>query len=151
MSRDLVLRLVRVSSSDQGTAGVLYGPDGEEICRMTELPWRDNARGRSRIPAGLYEVAYMERSASGKYHDVYHVLGVPERAGILIHPGNWAGDRTLGYRSDSWGCLLPCSKHGVLLGQFAGLASRSALARIHAITDRKGFILQIQDEDGGEA
>lgn len=140
------LVLTRFASSDQGTPGVLAGPEGV-ICRMMELPWRDNARGLSCIPAGLYRVEYLEQSASGKYRDVYHVLDVPERAGILIHPGNWAGARDRGWRTDSWGCLLPAHKHGRLAGQAAGLASRSGLASLHEATGRRGFDLEIVEAE----
>jgi hypothetical protein len=141
------MRLVRSPSTDQGTPGYLY--DGDTlICRTLELPWRENRTMASCIPAGTYKVEYMARSASGKYTDVYHVTGVPDRSGILIHAGNYAGDRALGYASDLLGCIAPCMSIGVLTPagrkpQTAGLSSKVALAKLHSITGRKPFTLEV--------
>lgn len=74
---------------------------------------------------------------------MYHVTNVPGRGGILIHPGNFAGDSTRGLHTDSWGCMLPAQRFGRLLGQRAGLVSRGALDRIHAVTGRQGFELEV--------
>lgn len=135
-------RLYRTPSTNQGTAGLLLH-NGEFVCFMMELPDRNNARGLSRINPGTYHVRYMPRSASGKYKDVYHVLNVAGRGGILMHTGNVAGDKTKGYKTHSLGCLLPASRLGVLYGQTAGLASRGALRKIHQITQRQDFILEV--------
>lgn len=138
----IAIRLIRACADDEGTVGVVILPSGESI-RMMELPWRDNARSISCIPPGRYRVDYMERSGSGKYRDVYHLQDVPDRAGILIHAGNWAGNRDAGYRTHSWGCLLPALKIGRLSGQRAGLASRAALRKLHAATGRQSFTLEV--------
>ena len=142
MSAVLDLTLYRSGSTEQGTMGWLWG-DGVPVCFVMELPWRDNQSNVSCIPAGRYQVSYLPRSASGKYRDVYHVQDVPNRSGILIHPGNFAGDRQMGYQTDSWGCLLPATRFGVLGGQRAGLASRAALRKLHRLTHRKDFNLTI--------
>ena len=142
MSAVLELTLCRGATTDQGTVGWLmmnYVP----VCFVMELPWRDNQANVSCIPAGRYQVSYLPRSASGKYRDVYHVQDVPDRSGILIHPGNFAGDKQMGYQTDSWGCLLPATRLGVLGGQKAGLASRAALRKLHGLTHRKDFNLTI--------
>ncbi|MCU7933746.1 MAG: hypothetical protein KZQ99_02560 [Candidatus Thiodiazotropha sp. (ex Dulcina madagascariensis)] len=141
------LTLLRGGSSPQGTFGRLLLPDGSEI-GTTELPWRDNARSTSCIPSGVYPVRYLAKSASGKYRDVYHVEGVTDRSGILIHAGNFAGDRDLDYRSHSWGCILPALRVGYLRAgkekfQRAGLASRSALRRLHEAVGRRDFDLEV--------
>ncbi len=138
----MVLTLRRLTGGDQGTPGLVLR-DGELVCRTMELPWRDNRPNVSRIPPGRYVCRYLARSASGHYHDVYHVTGIPHRAGILIHRGNWAGDRERGLRTDSWGCLLACSRFGRLLGQLAGLVSAGGLARLHAATGRRDFFLEV--------
>ncbi|MEW8508938.1 MAG: DUF5675 family protein [Candidatus Thiodiazotropha sp.] len=139
--------LMRGGSSPQGTFGRLVLPGGAEI-RTTELPWRDNARSKSCIPSGVYQVRYLAKSASGKYRDVYHVEGVSGRSGILIHAGNFAGDRELGYRSHSWGCILPALRVGYLKSgedqfQRAGLASRAGLGRLHDAVERGDFELEV--------
>ncbi|MES9949824.1 MAG: DUF5675 family protein [Candidatus Thiodiazotropha sp.] len=144
MSR-LILR--RGGSSPQGTFGRLLLPGGDEIW-TAELPWRDNRRSKSCIPSGVYCARYLARSASGKYRDVYHVEDVAGRSGILIHAGNFAGDRELDYRSHSWGCILPALRVGYLKTgkdkyQRAGLASRSALGRLHDSVGRSDFELEV--------
>lgn len=116
---------------------------GQKVCYMLELPDRNNRPNLSRIPPGRYLVRYLPRSASGKYRDVYHVTEVPGRSGILGHPGNVAGDKTKGYRTHSWGCLLPAIRLGRLYGQLAGLASRAALRKLHAVTGRQDFYLEV--------
>ena len=127
---------------DYGTVSRLMH-QGQHICYILELPDRQNQSNISRIPAGRYTVRYLPRSGSGKYKDVYHVINVPKRFGILIHPGNWAGDKVKGFKTHSWGCLLPATRMGKLAGQRAGLASRGALRRIHKITNRESFYLEI--------
>ncbi len=112
---------------------------------MMELPDRGNAPRLSRVVAGRYWVEYLASSASGRWRDVYWVQDVPQRFGILFHAGNFAGDTTKGKQTDSLGCPLPALRLGKLAGQLAGLASRQALSRIHAITGRRGFWLEIRD------
>jgi len=65
-------------------------------CVTLELPWLDNASGKSCIPEGAYPV---RRRYSAKHADHYHVQDVPGRAYILFHPGN--------YTHQLLGCLLP--------------------------------------------
>lgn len=110
---------------------------------MMELPDRNNTPNRSRILPGLYLCKYLPRSASGKYKDVYHVTQVSGRSGILQHPGNVAGDTTKGYKSHSWGCQLPALRLGKLYNQLAGLGSRAALRKLHAVTGRQDFYLEV--------
>lgn len=139
----ITLELYRDPSTDQGTKSGLY-LDDDEVCSMLELPWLENERGISCIPPGRYEVAYMKESASGKYKDVYHVKDVPGRTGILIHMGNWAGDISLGLKSDTDGCLLPCMSFKTDdNGQLMGLDSKTALQTLHEVTGRKGFVLEV--------
>ena len=154
--KHLILR--RGQSTDQGTPGALYDGD-RRICCTLELPWRDNDPASdgddivSSIPAGTYEVAYLARSASGKYTDVYQVLKVRGRSGILIHAANYAGDTSKGYVSDLLGCIAPCRSIGKLTPagrkkqQTAGIGSRAAMNDLHAVTGRLGFTLEIRDAE----
>ena len=132
----LKLTLYRLTSSNHGTLGVLYGPRGM-ICYTMEPPWRGNKKNVSSIPPDVYTGEYLNRSASGKYRDVYHIVGVDGRRGILIHKGNIV--------SDTFGCILPGVKVGVLSGKLAVLNSRGALAKIHRVVNRKGFYLDVRD------
>jgi hypothetical protein len=144
------LELYRERTSDMGTKGELYNGD-KLVCKMLELPWRDNAKNISCIPPGRYEVDYLPESASGRYNSVYLVNDamqlvqqVVSRDGILIHMGNWAGDEALGYKSNSDGCLLPCMGFTVDSDrQLMGYDSKTALQCIHEATNRQSFILQV--------
>lgn len=139
--------LRREASTDQGTPGYLYLND-DLVCRTLELPWRENRSMASCVPAGVYQVNYMAQSGSGKYRDVYHVTNVPGRSQILVHAGNYAGDKALGYASDLLGCIAPCRSIGVMAPagkrpQMAGLQSRLALGDLHRVTGRRSFELEI--------
>ena len=136
------LELYREKSRNDGTRGDLFIGD-DLICHMLELPWRENHRGISCIPPGRYEVSYLAKSASGRYKDVYHVQDVPGRFGILIHKGNVAGDESMGYKTNSDGCLLPCMGFTTYEGQTFGFNSADALQAIHDVAGRQGFILEI--------
>lgn len=136
------LTLYRFHRDADGTVGLLMA-NGAHVCLVGELPWRDNRNNVSCIPSGAYQVKYLPRSGSGRYRDVYHVQDVPGRTGILIHVGNYTGDREAGKRSDSWGCLLPGKRLGQLGGQRCVLASRGALSALHAVVGRKDFDLEV--------
>lgn len=136
------LELYREKSRDDGVRGDLF--DGEkQIAHMLELPWRENQRGISCIPPGKYLVTYLRKSASGKYRDVYHIQSVPGRFGILIHKGNVAGDKTMGFKTNSDGCLLPNMGFMKYQGQTFGHNSADALQAIHSATGRNSFWLEI--------
>lgn len=77
--------------------------EGEFICYALELPWRDNQKRISCIPAGTYELEYMKGSSSGKFKRCYYVKNVTGRSEILIHVGN--------YPADTLGCILPGLSH----------------------------------------
>jgi|SRR5205085_981396 len=65
------------------TLGSWYA-DGEMICKTMELPWKNNQRGISCIPEGIYDVV---REAHTEKHPYPHfrILDVPDRDGILVH------------------------------------------------------------------
>lgn len=130
-------------SDSHGTLGILSTTDNQHICLTLELPDRDNKRGLSRIPDGIYTVQYITQSASGKYTDCYHVMDVPGRSGILFHAGNWAGDSKLGYKTDSLGCILPGETMEFWSGQRAVSNSRKSLTRLHEFTGKQAFELEI--------
>ena len=80
-----------------------------------ELPWRDNQRNISCIPPGEYPIRVFKHSRWG---NVVEIMDVPNRSGILIHPGNYVGDTE--------GCVLP----GLTAGRAVVFNSRVALAQI---------------------
>ena len=76
------------------TLGMLWL--GEEfLCFTLELPWLENYVGTSCIPEGLYEVIPWKHPSKNW---VFKLPEVSERAGILIHAGN--------FEHDSKGCLM---------------------------------------------
>ena len=134
------VELFRLKRSDQGTEGLLVESDFN--CRTLELPWRDNRRQISCIPPGEYEV---EIRLSNKYGRVYWVRRVPNRTYILIHSGNYAGDKSKGFKSHVMGCILLGKKSGYLGGQVAILNSRIAVRAFMEHMNYEPFMLRIQE------
>ncbi len=71
---------------DRYTRGKLVVSNGF-TCDTLELPWKDNAKQLSCIPAGVYKVVPRN---SLKYSNHLHITGVTGRDFILIHWGNYA-------------------------------------------------------------
>jgi hypothetical protein len=134
------VRLYREPSTDEGTRGILLFDD--TYIHAIELPDRDNLSNRSRIPAGRYSVSVRN---SPRYGRVYHVDSVPGRTHVLLHHGNYAGDKEKGLRTHSAGCILLGSKRGVLNGQRAVLSSRSARRKFELTMNWEPFTLEIID------
>lgn len=62
-----------------------------------ELPWNDNQRNISCIPADIYTGQAIQRGSNGDY--AIHIKDVPNRSEILIHKANFVRDLL--------GCLAP--------------------------------------------
>ena len=92
------LLIIRDTFTENSTIGKLF-INGEEFCDTLELPWRDNQRSVSCIPAGEYKarIRLPRESASRNYIHLL-VQDVPDRSYILFHRGNTA--------KDSRGCVL---------------------------------------------
>lgn len=137
--------LRRNRSGDQGTLGVLAARDLAPV-HIMEPPWRDNARNRSCIPAGVYEVV---PHLSPRFRRCLLVTAVPERSHILFHAGNVGGDADLDWHTHTAGCLLPGLRRGRLTvkgqAQAAVLASRTAFRHLLEWADGEPFALEIVD------
>lgn len=135
------LTLLRGRSTDQGTPGVLLREDGSRVFHSLELPWRENQRRVSCIPAGVYPVGYIvtEKRPSG----VYLVRAVVGRDSILIHSGNVAGDVTKGFESDVLGCVLGGQIRGYRRGQLAVLCSKPAIRMFVDEMAQVPFVLEV--------
>lgn len=132
--------LIRTEQSDEGTFGILvYGNRPGEWVRTGELPWRDNERSVSCIPAGTYPVFMRISSRFGKCYEVT----VPGRSDILLHSGNYCGDSALGFKSDVEGCILLGSKRGKLGGQQVVLSSRIARDKFQKHMTWQPFELEV--------
>jgi len=134
-------QLLRYESTQQGTFGALL-VDGKFFCYVGELPWRDNTRNLSCIPAGTYRC---ELTESPRFGTVYEVKKVPGRNHILFHAGNFVGDRTAGLLAESDGCLLPGSAQGEMGSQQAVWNSRFTLQSFMEEMAGEPFDLTIKD------
>lgn len=69
---------------------------GSQSMFTLELPWQDNQPDLSCIPEGTYRTVLAFSNRYGKI--MPRLLDVPDRDGILIHPGNTP--------HDTEGCIL---------------------------------------------
>lgn len=100
----------------EGTHGLLQF-DGKTICYTIELPWLINKRMVSCIPEGKY---ILKKRFSNKFGWHIHLIDVPGRQFILIHPANNAKKELLG-------CIAPVSNcTGIGMGNY----SRKALKKL---------------------
>ena len=120
----MILTLTRFAYCENHTAGRTYFDDFR--LATIERPWLGNKPFKSCIPPGMYP---MERRSSAKFGDHYHVLDVPERSLILIHPANYA--------SELQGCIAPglaytydCHRHVNMVTH-----SRDAMELLHRELD----------------
>ena len=125
------IRLIRDTTSDQGTFGKIYLEEtGEYLSESLELPDRDNMSNKSCILPGDYKLTPWN---SRKFPRTLYVHNTPGRSAILIHSANFAGNTDKGLKTHLLGCIAPGNRRGVLEGQQAILASRPALRRIVAL------------------
>ena len=137
--KPIVVRIDRGPSTDSGTFGRLTIDGSGFSCFTLELPWKNNQSNVSCIPEGTYECEYTMSPRFGR--KFYRLNRVPNRAGILFHAGNWAGDKSKGLRTDVEGCILLGNGKGKLSGQDALTASRAALKAFETALDYKPFTL----------
>ena len=92
------LLIIRDRFTDVSTIGRLF-VNGEYFCYTLELPYRNNQRSISCIPAGNYKVR-LRLARESATRDYLHMIveDVPNRTYILFHRGNKA--------SHTRGCIL---------------------------------------------
>jgi len=92
------LLIIRDTFSEKSTIGKLF-INGEKFCDTLELPYINNERSISCIPAGRYKVR-LRTARESATRDYLHLLiqDVPDRDYILFHRGNSA--------KDTRGCIL---------------------------------------------
>ena len=115
------VELNRIYMGPEGTHGRIT-VDGRFVAYSVELPWKGNERDVSCIPAGSYDLAYVESPHFGQR---LHVIDVHGRSAILLHKGNW--------QKDTRGCLLIVSSIGMKEGGCCGYHSTEALATLEAL------------------
>lgn len=133
--------LARNASTAQGTPGILSF--GASAIHTLELPWRDNIAQLSCIPAGTYRAVWAN---SPKMGPCYHLIAVPYRSCVLIHPANFAGSEP--FDTQLHGCIAPCSRIGLMRNskgvmQLAGLVSRPATNLFNAWGNKAPIELEI--------
>jgi len=133
--------LRRTEMGDAGTFGVLE-VDGHTF-HTGELPWRDNRKGKSCVPAGTYTVKW---DPSPKYGFKYELFDVPGRTTILIHAANYVGDEDLGYKAQVDGCIALGSGVSELDGQMAVRGSKDTVKTFETLMRLEPFELEIIDE-----
>ena len=127
------LTIVRVSSLDEGTFGVMLF-DGKPFAVTGERPWRDNQKSVSCIPTGMY---LCKRYKSEKYPDTFEIMNVPNRTYVLFHQGNFPLE-------DSEGCVLVAEKFNEVDGKVAVLESKHGFEEFKRnLKDVCTFMLQI--------
>lgn len=136
-----VVSIYRKKQGDEGTFGELVTSGFS--CFTLELPWRDNRTNLSCIPAGIYQVSMRYSPKYKKYY--YGIEEVKGRSGILIHSGNFAGDKEKGLLTHSEGCIVIGKSLGRIQGQAAILSSRSALSAFKRHMENMPFELTIHD------
>ena len=134
----MIVRIVRVTSDDQGTFGRMVSSNFE--CFTAEPPWRDNKSNISCIPDGIYKVI---PRYSPRFGWTYYVKGIPKRNCVLLHSGNFAGDVSKGFITHTHGCILQGTYLGILKGQKAILASSVKVKEFWCLMNREEFELEI--------
>lgn len=134
-----IVNLKRLESTEEGAFGVLT-TDSLQEWHTGELPWLNNEPLRSCIPEGTYHCAWLP---SERFGECYHILRVPNRTNIEIHPTNFVGDRAKGFKSTSLGCIALGHAIGKMLGQKALLKSKVAVAEFHKEMNLLDFELVI--------
>lgn len=135
--------LKRIAYDTDGSYGVLIRDDGFPWLLTLEDEQRQNQRGVSAIPEGIYTVV---RTVTPKHGECFMVTGVPDRSAILIHSGN--------SEKDTEGCILLGKEYGKVTGkdedsgaiesQTAILRSKEAMKEfMDYLAGEQGFSLRI--------
>jgi hypothetical protein len=131
--------LNRKESTMLGTAGVLSF-NNMTICQTLELPNRQNIETISCIPLGSYICIWV---VIKKFGGVYMLTNVPNRSGILMHSGNFAGATDIGLNSDVRGCILFASNVINNGTQLEAINSKIERIKFEDFLNKETFLLVI--------
>ena len=126
--------LQRRSSIPSGTFGVISISLNELVLFTVELPWKDNANNVSCIPTGKYRCSWTKSPRLHKF--TYEVTGVPSRAGIRIHGGN--------FPRQFLGCIGLGLTTGVVKGERGVFSSQLAVRKFNEALNGEDFTLEIK-------
>ncbi len=129
-----IFKLHRIAHILDGTFGVLR--EGEiPFCLTLEREWKDNKRGVSCIPVGIYTCKFTK---SPKFGFTFEVTGVPGRSHILFHRGN--------IMDDTHGCIILGEEFGELDQRVAVLSSGRAFQEfMWRVEDLEEFELEVTE------
>jgi hypothetical protein len=130
---DVELVLQRQPSKPNGTNGEIRH-NGTRLCYTIELPWKNNQRRISSIPAGRYPLS---KRYSQKFKSHILLENVPNRDLILIHPANNA-------MRELNGCIAPVTAlTGDGTGNQSVLANNKVRELVYGLINqgRKVFLL----------
>lgn len=146
-----VERFAADRASDTGVFGRLY-VNGRDFGVTVEQPWRDNAKGRSCVPEGDYELRPWDSDRYGRVVvlvnpalQVYAIeAAIPReqrgiaRSACLIHAANWPHQLQ--------GCIAVGRRLAHLPPHGPGISdSRETLQRLRSLWgDRRGMTLSIR-------
>jgi hypothetical protein len=126
---DCKLVLSRIYFPD-GTQGILEW-NGTLVCYTIELPWLGNQRQISCIPEGDY---FLKKRYSTKFGWHLHLMHVPGRDLILIHPANDA-------KKELRGCIAPVTVHtGIGKGSSSRIALEKLKTLVYAALERNEIV-----------
>ena len=96
----VIIARTKNKNETQGSLFIFEGMAIKYRAKTIELPDLGNQHNISCIPEGKYDTVKMVHPKLG---NVFSVLNVPDRTGIMIHSGNYVN----GNHHDSTGCILP--------------------------------------------
>ena len=149
--------LLRVADTPFGVFGFLYLFEGQDrlVAKFVtaEDDWRDNAPGRSCIPAGTFTC--VKRTWHKHNLPTYEITGVPGRLAILFHPLNTEegteGCIGIGYKFVALTVQDEDSPGRELVQKWGIGDSRAAFSRFrYLLGDRLSFPLTIRWAEPGE-
>ena len=137
-------KLIRLETSEQGTFGILVSQDFKFMCYTVEQPWLNNAFNVSCIPTGVYDASVVDSPRFGQPLYRLNDKQTAPRSAILMHIGNWGGDKSKGYKSNFEGCIgLGMDYTDNLAGQKAVTRSGEAFNKFYEYTDKQDIVLEI--------
>lgn len=140
--------LIRTETGDEGTFGKLTIDNFK--CFTVELPWRNNEKGKSCIPSGIYIFRWSKSPKHGECFEADQSDNAPGRTDIQIHSANWAGNVDRGYISQLEGCVS--LGRAIAMIEIPGggkkqkgvTASKDATRAFEAIMGKEPFELEIK-------
>lgn len=132
--------LHRIGECDNQTYGVLLISGRPRFVTCEDL-WKGNQRNISCIPTGRYTCKHYDSPTFGF---TYLVESVPDRSGILFHPGNTS--------EDTRGCILIGSSFNPERSEFGIIQSRVAFGQfLKLLKDEMSFELTVRNFIAGNS